>query len=171
MAADAALPGMAPAAGHPGVRRQRILVFRTLLPSASAAAARNPHGGMAAVLHRTLQRSHSFLPEPGAAGAVQPGRRAPVNQPSAGQYRAEIVVIGSGPGGSTTAHLLAEHGRDVLILEAGPDLPLESCPPFSAEEMVQKYRAGGLNPTVGNAKVVFAEGRCVGGGSEVNSGL
>lgn len=85
--------------------------------------------------------------------------------------RAETVVIGSGPGGATTAHLLAEHGRDVLLLEEGPNLPLESCLPYSAEEMIQKYRAGGLNPTLGNAKVVFAEGRCVGGGSEINSGL
>ena len=62
--------------------------------------------------------------------------------------RAEVVVIGSGPGGATTAHLLAEHGKDVLILEEGPDLPLESCPPFGIQEMAQKYRAGGLNPAV-----------------------
>jgi choline dehydrogenase-like flavoprotein len=85
--------------------------------------------------------------------------------------RAEIVVVGSGPGGATTAHLLAEHGRDVLILEEGRDLPLESCPSFGIEEMRQKYRAGGLNPLLGNAKVAFAEGCTVGGGSEINSGL
>jgi choline dehydrogenase-like flavoprotein len=90
---------------------------------------------------------------------------------SNGRQGAEIVVIGSGPGGSTTAHLLAEQGRDVLILEEGRDLPLESCRPFGIEEMVQKYRAGGLNPILGNAKVAFAEGRTVGGGSEINSAL
>jgi choline dehydrogenase-like flavoprotein len=85
--------------------------------------------------------------------------------------RAEVLVIGSGPGGATTAHVLAEHGRDVLILEEGSHLPLESCSPFSIEEMTQKYRAGGLNPTWGNARLAFAEGRTVGGGSEINSGL
>jgi choline dehydrogenase-like flavoprotein len=85
--------------------------------------------------------------------------------------RAEVVVIGSGPGGATTAHLLAEHGKDVIILEEGPDLPLETCRPFGIDEMVQKYRAGGLNLILGNAKVAFVEGRTVGGGSEVNSGL
>jgi choline dehydrogenase-like flavoprotein len=85
--------------------------------------------------------------------------------------RAEVVVIGSGPGGATTAHLLAEHGKDVLILEEGPDLPLESCPPFGIQEMAQKYRAGGLNPALGNARVAFVEGCTVGGGSEINSGL
>lgn len=85
--------------------------------------------------------------------------------------RFENVVIGSGPGGATTAHLLAEHGKQVLLLEEGPDLPLESCEPFGVEEMTQKYRAGGLNPALGNAKVAFVEGRTVGGGSEINSGL
>jgi len=90
---------------------------------------------------------------------------------SSGRERAEIVVIGSGPGGATTAHLLAEHGREVLLLEEGRDLPLESCPSFGIEEMAQKYRAGGLNPMLGNAKVAFVEGCTVGGGSEINSGL
>ncbi|MBV8098399.1 MAG: GMC family oxidoreductase [Verrucomicrobia bacterium] len=87
------------------------------------------------------------------------------------KQQAEVVVVGTGPGGATSAHILAEHGREVLLLEEGPDLPLESCPPFSVEEMVQKYRAGGLNPALGNAKLTFVEARTVGGGSEINSGL
>jgi choline dehydrogenase-like flavoprotein len=88
-----------------------------------------------------------------------------------GDLRADVLVIGSGPGGATTAHLLAEHGKDVMILEEGPDLPLDSCTPFSVDEMRQKYRAGGLNVTLGTAKVTFVEGCCAGGGSEVNSAL
>jgi choline dehydrogenase-like flavoprotein len=90
---------------------------------------------------------------------------------SISRRRAQIVVVGSGPGGSITADLLSEHGKDVLILEEGRDLPLESCPAFGIEEMAQKYRARGLNPILGKAKVVFAEGCTVGGGSEINSGL
>ena len=91
--------------------------------------------------------------------------------PRRSELRAQVVVIGSGPGGAISAHLLAEHGKDVLILEEGLDLPLESCRPFSIQEMAQKYRAGGLNPAVGNAKITFVEGCVVGGGSEINSGL
>jgi choline dehydrogenase-like flavoprotein len=87
------------------------------------------------------------------------------------KIRANAVVIGSGPGGAVTAATLAEHGKDVLILEEGRDLPLESCVPFSAEEMAQKYRARGLNVALGNAKINFAEARTVGGGSEINAGL
>lgn len=85
--------------------------------------------------------------------------------------RAEVAIIGSGPGGSTTADVLAGAGKQVLILEEGPDLPLESCEPFSIAEMAQKYRAGGLNPALGKGKIAFVEARCAGGGSEINSGL
>ena len=58
--------------------------------------------------------------------------------------RTRVAVIGSGPGGAITATLLAEAGREVLLVEEGPHLPLESCEPFSRQEMVQKYRNGGL---------------------------
>ncbi len=85
--------------------------------------------------------------------------------------RTEIAVIGSGPGGSVTACLLAEAGREVLLIEEGPFLPLESCPPFSKEEMVQKYRHGGVTAAMGRTKINYVEARCVGGGSEINSAL
>ena len=87
------------------------------------------------------------------------------------ELRCKIAVIGSGPGGSITAALLAEAGKDVVLIEEGPFLPLESCAPFSVEEMEQKYRSGGLTVAVGKTKIAYVEGRCVGGGSEINSGL
>jgi choline dehydrogenase-like flavoprotein len=87
------------------------------------------------------------------------------------ELRAEIVVIGSGPGGAITACLLAEAGREVLLLEEGEHLPLSSCEPFSREEMLQKYRNGGQSVALGKNKIAYVEGRCVGGGSEINSGL
>src|SRR5206468_7521379 len=86
------------------------------------------------------------------------------------RIRTQVAVIGSGPGGAVTACLLAEAGRAVVLVEEGPHLSLESCPPFSRAEMVQKYRAGGVTVAMGNPKVSYVEGRCVGGGSEINSG-
>jgi len=83
----------------------------------------------------------------------------------------DIAVIGSGPGGAVTAALCAEAGRDVLLLEEGQHLPLESAPHFSREEIIQKYRNAGINLALGRAKIAYVEGRCVGGGSEINRGL
>jgi choline dehydrogenase-like flavoprotein len=85
--------------------------------------------------------------------------------------RCQDLVIGSGPGGAVTAALLAEGGRDVLILEEGRNLPLESCQAFSMQEVLQKYRSGGLNPALGRPMIALAEGCCAGGGSEINSAL
>lgn len=85
--------------------------------------------------------------------------------------KTEVAVIGSGPGGAITACLLAEAGRDVLLVEEGPYLPLESARAFSVGEMEQKYRNGGLTAALGPPNIAYVEGRTVGGGSEINSGL
>ena len=62
-----------------------------------------------------------------------------IHAPGPSSLRCQDLVIGSGPGGAITAALLAEAGRDVLILEEGPSLPLESCEPFSIQEVLQEY--------------------------------
>ena len=85
--------------------------------------------------------------------------------------RAEVVVLGSGPGGAITACLLAEAGRDVILVEEGSALRLSDTTYFSREEMRRKYRNGGVTVALGNPSIAYAEGRCLGGGSEVNSGL
>jgi choline dehydrogenase-like flavoprotein len=69
------------------------------------------------------------------------------------------------------AATLAGAGRDVLLIEEGQNLPQDSCAPFSYAEMKQKYRSGGITAAFGKLNVAYAEGSCVGGGSEVNSGL
>jgi len=85
--------------------------------------------------------------------------------------RSQIVIIGSGPGGSLTAALLAEAGFDVTILEQGKHLLLSSAKSFSQKEMIQKYKNSGITVALGNPKISYIEGACVGGGSEINSGL
>lgn len=83
----------------------------------------------------------------------------------------ECLVIGTGPGGAVTAATLAEGGRQVVIIEEGPSLAQNSAKAFSLGEINQKYRNGGLTFAFGNPRVTYAEGRCVGGGSEINAGL
>ena len=101
--------------------------------------------------------------------SIDQGEEPDSDAPS--ELRAEVVVIGSGPGGAITACLLAEAGRDVLLVEEGSHLPQSSCEPFSQAEMLQKYRNGGQTVALGKNKISYVEGRCVGGGSEINSGL
>ena len=83
----------------------------------------------------------------------------------------EVAVVGSGPGGAVTAQLLARAGHEVLVLEEGDLVPASACLPYSREELEHKYRNGGVTVGLGKPKVTYAEGCCVGGGSEVNAGL
>ncbi len=87
------------------------------------------------------------------------------------RHDCQVLVIGSGPGGATTAALLAEAGHDVLMVEEGGHFGHDSAPAYSMAEMDQKYRNGGLTPAFGQTKVTYVEGRCVGGGSEINAAL
>jgi choline dehydrogenase-like flavoprotein len=84
---------------------------------------------------------------------------------------AEVLVIGSGAGGATTAAVLAEAGRSVTVLEEGPALEPGTVEPFSLEELARSYRHRGASAALGLPPVAYAEGCCVGGSTEVNSGL
>ena len=84
---------------------------------------------------------------------------------------AEVAVVGSGAGGAVTAARLAAAGRDVLVLEEGPRYDPDAVEPFSLEELATRYRHRGLSASLGSPAIAFAEGRCVGGSTEVNSGL
>src|SRR5437016_4538211 len=84
---------------------------------------------------------------------------------------AEHLVIGSGAGGAVTAALLAEAGRDVLVIEEGPWVDPDGVEPFSLDQASRQYRHGGVSAALGRPPVAYVEGRCAGGGTEINSGL
>lgn len=83
----------------------------------------------------------------------------------------DVLIIGSGAGGATTAATLAEAGFDVVVAEEGPWVEQGSVTPFSLEQMERQYRGGGVTVALGRPSVAYTEGRCAGGGTEVNSGL
>lgn len=87
------------------------------------------------------------------------------------QKNFKAIIIGSGPGGAVCATLLAERGLDVLLIEAGGNFSMNEVPLFSSSEMNFKYKNGGITPAFGAPPITYVEGACVGGGSEVNSGL
>jgi choline dehydrogenase-like flavoprotein len=83
----------------------------------------------------------------------------------------EYLVIGSGAGGATTAAMLAEAGRTVLVVEEGPWVQPDEVEPFSLDEVQRKYRHPPASVALGAPPIAYAEGRCVGGSTEINSGL
>jgi choline dehydrogenase-like flavoprotein len=85
--------------------------------------------------------------------------------------RVEVLVIGSGAGGATTALTLAERGHKVLVVEDGPRPSLDAYGASAAEAMPRIYRARGMTPIMGRVPIGYVEGRCVGGSTEINSGF
>jgi choline dehydrogenase-like flavoprotein len=87
------------------------------------------------------------------------------------QLVTDTLVIGSGPGGAVTGSVVAKSGRGVIMVEEGEHLSPETPPHFSREELLLKYRNAGVSVALGRNKLAWVEGRCVGGGSEINRGL
>lgn len=83
----------------------------------------------------------------------------------------DVAVIGSGAGGSTAALELASAGLDVLVIEEGGYIPAKSVPPSATESFQKMWRNGGLTAALGVSPVSYAEGRCLGGSTEINSAI
>ncbi len=90
---------------------------------------------------------------------------------TATHHSCDVLIVGSGAGGATTAAILAEAGHDVLIVEEGPWIEQGEVSPFSLDQMSKQYRSGGVTVALGVPSIAYTEGRCAGGGTEVNSGL
>lgn len=85
--------------------------------------------------------------------------------------RYDVCIVGGGPGGMLSATLLAEKGLDVLIIERGNYTPQKDTAPFGASELRDRYKNAGITAMLGTPTVNYVEGCCLGGGSEINSGL
>jgi len=83
----------------------------------------------------------------------------------------KIIIIGSGPGACVPAYMFAEKGLDVLMIEKGTNSSISDVDSFSCNEINKKYKNAGMTVAYGKTLINYAEGSCVGGGSEVNSGL
>lgn len=83
---------------------------------------------------------------------------------------ADVVIIGTGPGGSVLAKGLIEQGRSVLMIERGNHTdPIE----FNESEvdMVSKLYADGALQLAADFKFQVIQGNCVGGSSVVNNAV
>lgn len=94
-----------------------------------------------------------------------------VRQRSADRLRCQYAVVGSGAGGSVAAALLAEAGRDVLLIEEGHQHVPDAASAEIGTGTRRLYRNGGAVPLLGRPVIPFAEACCVGGGTVINGGL
>ena len=81
------------------------------------------------------------------------------------------IVLGSGPAGSITSYYLnKKFPGKVLLIEKGKHISIFK-KKHPHDEFVTKWKNGGLNSTIFPLQISFASGECLGGGSEINSGL
>jgi choline dehydrogenase-like flavoprotein len=84
--------------------------------------------------------------------------------------QADVVVVGSGPGGAIVARELAAAGRDVILLEEGPPFTPEDFELDGGLAMAHTMREGGLRVTRGYVMPTM-QAVALGGGSLVNSAI
>lgn len=84
---------------------------------------------------------------------------------------ADFVVIGSGAAGATAALVLAEAGRDVVVLEEGPAVRDEDRGLGSSEAFLRLFRDAGTQVAMGRSVIPILQGRCVGGTTVVNGAI
>lgn len=101
--------------------------------------------------------------DPLSSGLLNPDETDPLD--------CDVAIIGSGGGGSTAAVALASAGLDVLIIEEGSYIPATAVPSSATESFRQMWRNGGLTAALGRTPISYAEGRCVGGSTEINSAI
>ncbi len=89
-------------------------------------------------------------------------------QPPPATQTVDVCIVGSGCGGATAARVLAEGGREVLVLEEGPDLTGSQLTQREAAMNDQLYMDRGGRATDDMAISVL-QGRALGGGGVINA--
>lgn len=79
----------------------------------------------------------------------------------------DIVIVGSGCGGSVCAKNLAEAGHSVLVVEKAYHFPAEHLPMSQADAAVHLYMNGGIVQSDDTSTIVKA-GQAFGGGGTIN---
>lgn len=106
-------------------------------------------------------------PESLPEGAVVDGSQVTKDLADAADY----VVIGSGAAGATAAYELSSAGYSVVMLEEGPWVRTREFGTDVFPAMKKMFREMGANMTVGSAMFPVIQGRCVGGGTTINSAI
>lgn len=83
------------------------------------------------------------------------------------ERKADVVVVGSGPGGAMSASLFAAAGARVVVVEEGDLFAPDQMPLDESAAYLELYQEAGGRATKDRA-ITILQGRSVGGGSTVN---
>jgi choline dehydrogenase-like flavoprotein len=148
------------------LRRSAYQGLRKLLTfiAYADAGADTPNPRLAAIGYRPDDPERAHEPTP-----IRPLRPAfesgPPDEPML--LEADVVVVGSGAGGGVVAAELAQAGRSLIVLEAGPFVDEASMPTDELDAFGRLYLNHGLL-TTWDGSVTMLAGTAVGGGTLVN---
>jgi choline dehydrogenase-like flavoprotein len=102
---------------------------------------------------------------------VEPFERAEVETTAAEQVGdADVVVIGSGAAGAILAYKLAEHGRDVVVLERGPHIRSRDITEDEVAMYLALYNEGALQ-LARDFRFTVLQGMAIGGSTLINNAV
>lgn len=84
---------------------------------------------------------------------------------------ADVIVVGSGPGGAVAALNLAQAGLKTIVIEAGPRITEKEMTRDAPLFMARYLWEGGLRLVHGTVPSPSMAGRCLGGSSVMNSAI
>ena len=82
----------------------------------------------------------------------------------------DYLIVGSGAGGGAAARVLSQVGS-VAVLEEGPPTSNETLSPVLHESLGRLFRGSGRTALMGRVPIPLLQGRCVGGGTFINSAI
>jgi len=117
----------------------------------------------------TVRTEHA--PEIASGGDPHAGVKIYADYTADWTVNADVVVVGSGPGGAVVAKELAEGGLDVVLLEEGPPFGKKDFTQEAAASMHRFLRESGTRATRGNMFIPTMQANALGGGSLINSAI
>jgi choline dehydrogenase-like flavoprotein len=84
---------------------------------------------------------------------------------------ADVVVVGSGAAGATSARVLSEAGLQVVLVEEGPYIAPEDVETEVYTSMKRAWRDVSMQVAKGPSYTPILQGRCVGGTTAINSAI
>ena len=87
------------------------------------------------------------------------------------KLQTDYLVVGSGAGGATVACILAEAGKQVMLVEEGGAYRREDYHAGFSNMTAEIMRNGGATVIMGRSPIAYLEGKVVGGSTVLNGGM